>query len=278
ADIFPDLAAIEAQFHHLLRTVPRTGRVVVNAAEPALARVLARGLWSERDDFLSTEGWHFDAVSETANATEFDVCRGAQRLGRCRLGLAGAHNRANALAAIAAAAHAGVAPAQAIEALDGFGGVRRRLEWRGQAGGVTVIDDFAHHPTAIATTLAGLRERVGPGPRILAILEPRSNTMKLGTMAAQLPSSLQQADLVFCYAGGMGWDVAGALAPLGERALVETDLARLVSAIVARARPGDQLLVMSNGGFGGIHQRLLDALGAGAAAPAPGARSAGGSV
>ncbi len=260
ADIFPDLAAIETQFHHLLRTVPRSGRVIVNAEEASLARVLARGLWSERDDFMSAEGWHFDAVSETDSATQFDVLRGAVRLGRCRLALAGAHNRANALAAIAAAQHAGVAPAQAIEALADFGGVRRRLEWRGRAGGVTVIDDFAHHPTAIATTLAGLRERIGAGPRIFAILEPRSNTMKLGTMAAQLPASLALADRVFCYAGGIGWDVAGALAPLGGRALVETDLARLVDAIVACAEPGDHLLVMSNGGFGGIHQRLLDAL------------------
>jgi UDP-N-acetylmuramate: L-alanyl-gamma-D-glutamyl-meso-diaminopimelate ligase len=262
ADIFPDVAAIETQFHHLVRTVPRSGRLIVNAAEPALARALARGLWSEREDFLSRQGWWFDRVEEGADATAFDVHFGDERLGRCHLALPGAHSRANALAAIAAARHAGVDPARAIDALATFGGVRRRLEMRGRAGGVAVIDDFAHHPTAIATTLAGLRERLGASARILAVLEPRSNTMKLGTMAAQLPASLAVADSVFCYSGGLGWDAAAALAPLGARAQVEPDFERLVAAIVAAARPGDTILVMSNGGFGGIHQRLLDALAA----------------
>ncbi|MEB2335726.1 MAG: UDP-N-acetylmuramate:L-alanyl-gamma-D-glutamyl-meso-diaminopimelate ligase [Burkholderiales bacterium] len=260
ADIFADLAAIETQFHHLIRTVPRNGRVVVNAAEPALARVLARGLWSEREDFLSPRGWSLDAVEEQPHATSFGVRFGERSLGRCSLAMPGMHSRANALAAIAAARHAGVEPAAAIEALAGFGGVRRRLELRGEAGGVAVIDDFAHHPTAIATTLAGLRERLGASARILAVLEPRSNTMKLGTMAARLPASLAVADRVFCYSGGLGWDVAAALAPLGARAVVEPDFERLVGAIVAATRPGDTILVMSNGGFGGIHQRLLDAL------------------
>ncbi|GMV02039.1 MAG: UDP-N-acetylmuramate:L-alanyl-gamma-D-glutamyl-meso-diaminopimelate ligase [Burkholderiaceae bacterium] len=262
ADIFPDLAAIETQFHHLVRTVPRNGRIVVNATEPALARVLARGLWSEREDFLSPQGWSLDAVEERPESTAFDVHFGGRLLGRCSLALPGAHSRANALAAIAAARHAGVEPARAIEALGAFGGVRRRLEWRGRAGDVAVIDDFAHHPTAIATTLAGLRERLGASARILAVLEPRSNTMKLGTMAAQLPASLAAAEQVFCFSGGLGWDVGAALAPLGARALVEPDFERLVAAIVAAARPGDTILVMSNGGFGGIHQRLLDALAA----------------
>ena len=262
ADIFPDVAAIETQFHHLVRTVPRSGRLIVNAAEPALARVLARGLWSEREDFLSRQGWWFDRVEEGADATAFDVHFGDERLGRCHLALPGTHSRANALAAIAAARHAGVDPARAIDALATFGGVRRRLEMRGRAGGVAVIDDFAHHPTAIATTLAGLRERLGASARILAVLEPRSNTMKLGTMAAQLPASLAAADRVFCYSGGLGWDAAAALAPLGARAQVESDFERLVAAIVAAAQPGDTILVMSNGGFGGIHQRLLDALAA----------------
>jgi UDP-N-acetylmuramate: L-alanyl-gamma-D-glutamyl-meso-diaminopimelate ligase len=262
ADIFPDLAAIETQFHHLVRTVPRTGRLIVNASEPALERVLARGLWSEREDFLSPGGWHLDQVEEQADATAFDVRFGDRTLGRCRLGLAGAHSRANALAAIAAARHAGVEPAQAIDALATFGGVRRRLEWRGEADGVSVIDDFAHHPTAIATTLAGLRERLGASVRILAVIEPRSNTMKLGTMAAQLPDSLAAADQVFCYSAGLGWDATAALAPLGARASVEVDFDRLVDAIVAAARPGDTVLVMSNGSFRGIHQRLLDALAA----------------
>ncbi len=262
ADIFPDLAAIETQFHHLVRTVPRTGRLVVNAEAPALERVLARGLWSEREDFLAPRGWWLDAIEERSEATAFDVHHAGRRLGRCTLALPGRHSRANALAAIAAAHHAGVEPARAIEALDRFGGVRRRLELRGRAGGVAVIDDFAHHPTAIATTLGGLRDRLGAAARILAVLEPRSNTMKLGAMAAQLPASLEAADRVFCYSGGLGWDVGAALAPLGARVRVEAELERLVSAIVADARPGDTVLVMSNGGFGGIHQRLLDALGA----------------
>ena len=260
ADIFPDLAAIETQFHHLVRTIPRLGRVIANASSEALGRVLARGLWSEREDFLSDSGWHEADVAEEPDATAFEVRFGARSFGRCRLPLAGAHNRANALAAIAAARHAGVAPERAIEALGRFGGVKRRLELRGVEAGVSVIDDFAHHPTAIDTTIAGLRARIAPGERVLAVLEPRSNTMKLGAMKSLLAGSLRGADLSFCYAGGIDWDVAGALSELGERAVVERELGALVGRIVAEARPGDHVLVMSNGGFGGIHQKLLDAL------------------
>jgi UDP-N-acetylmuramate: L-alanyl-gamma-D-glutamyl-meso-diaminopimelate ligase len=259
ADIFPDIAAIETQFHHLVRTIPASGRVVVNAADAALERVLRRGLWSERVDFDSPDGWHAVQPAETADASEFTLMRGARRVGRCRLPLAGAHNRSNAIAAIAAAEHAGVAPERAIDALARFGGVARRLEIRGTVGDVTVIDDFAHHPTAIATTIAGLRARIG-GSRILAVLEPRSNTMKLGTMKALLPGSLSGADRVFCYSGGIDWDVGEALAPLGDRLRVASDLGALVEAIVALSRPGDRVLVMSNGGFGGIHAKLLAAL------------------
>jgi UDP-N-acetylmuramate: L-alanyl-gamma-D-glutamyl-meso-diaminopimelate ligase len=248
------------QFHHLIRTVPASGRVVVNAADPALERVLARGLWSSRTDFDSPQGWHAAELAETGDASEFTVLLGERRVGRCRLPLAGAHNRSNALAAIAAAEHAGVAPEQAIEALGRFGGVARRLEVRGTVDGVTVIDDFAHHPTAIATTIDGLRARIGRS-RILAVLEPRSNTMKLGAMKALLPASLSGADRVFCYSGGIGWDVDEALAPLGERLRVESDLDALVGAIVAESRGDDRILVMSNGGFGGIHAKLLNALG-----------------
>jgi len=260
ADIFPDLAAIETQFHHLVRTVPRSGRLVVNGAQPALERVLARGLWSERVVFDTPAGWHAADVVETPDATEFDVMSGARRIGRCRLPLTGRHNRANAVAAIAAAEHAGVAPADAIEALGRFGGVRRRMEVRGSARGVVVIDDFAHHPSAIETTVDGLRARLAPGERILAVLEPRSNTMKLGAMKALLPASLAGADRTFCYAGGLGWDAREALAPLGERASVHEDLDALVAAVAAEARAGDRVLVMSNGGFGGVHSRLLEAL------------------
>jgi UDP-N-acetylmuramate: L-alanyl-gamma-D-glutamyl-meso-diaminopimelate ligase len=209
---------------------------------------------------------------EEAEVQAFDVIRASERLGRCTLRLAGRHNRSNALAAIAAAEHAGVAPAQAIAALAQFEGVRRRLEVRGEAAGVTVYDDFAHHPTAIETTVAGLRAQVGAA-RILAVLEPRSNTMKLGAMNARLPGSLASADLVFGYGertgrNALGWDLAQALAPLGARAQSFGEIDALVDAVAAAARPGDHVLVMSNGGFGGVHVRLLEALAAAAAAQA----------
>jgi UDP-N-acetylmuramate: L-alanyl-gamma-D-glutamyl-meso-diaminopimelate ligase len=267
ADIFADLAAIETQFHHLMRTVPARGRLLVNGADAALGRVLKRGCWSALEKFDVDDGWHAAAVDEGVRHT-FDVAFGDEVFGRLDLPLAGAHNRSNALAAIAAARHAGVAPAAAIEALQRFGGVKRRLEVRGVAGGVSVYDDFAHHPTAIETTVAGLRRRVG-GARILAVLEPRSNTMKLGTMSARLPASLQAADLVFCYGerdgrNALGWDPAQALAPLGKRARSFDDLQALVTAVAAAARPGDHVLVMSNGGFGDVHDRLLSTLAAGA--------------
>ncbi|HTY98647.1 MAG TPA: cyanophycin synthetase, partial [Rhodocyclaceae bacterium] len=173
--------------------------------------------------------------------------------------LPGAHNRSNAVAALAAARHAGVPVATGLAAIASFPGVKRRLEVRGTVRGVTVYDDFAHHPTAIAATIEGLRGRVGDA-RILAVLEPRSNTMKLGTMKALLPGSLAGADLVFCYAHQLGWDPAAALAPLGVKAQTTDDLAELVRLVAAAARPGDHVLVMSNGGFGGVHAKLLDAL------------------
>jgi UDP-N-acetylmuramate: L-alanyl-gamma-D-glutamyl-meso-diaminopimelate ligase len=273
ADIFPDLAAIETQFHHLLRCVPANGRVIANGRDAALARVLARGLWSELERFDAADGWCWEAAVD--GSERCTVRRLGADLGILDLALAGDHNRSNAVAAIAAAAHAGVAPAQAIAALNRFGGVRRRLEDRGSAGGVTVFDDFAHHPTAIAATLAGLRRRVGPR-RILALLEPRSNTMRLGVMQAQLAPSLAAADLVFCYAPregqhALGWDAAAALAPLGGRARVCAGIDELVAAVAAAARPGDLVLAMSNGGFGGVHEKVLAALRAGAAAGGPAA-------
>ncbi|WP_020204295.1 MULTISPECIES: UDP-N-acetylmuramate:L-alanyl-gamma-D-glutamyl-meso-diaminopimelate ligase [Cupriavidus] len=273
ADIFPDLAAIETQFHHLVRTVPEQGRLIVNGMEESLARVLERGCWSETEQFGLGE-WRAGEPAELAGAdTErdrFDVWFGDAVQGRVDWTLQGTHNRMNALAAIAAARHVGVPPAQAIDSLARFANVKRRMEVRGEAGGITVYDDFAHHPTAIQTTLAGLRRRVGAA-RILAVLEPRSNTMKLGVMKAQLPASLEAADLVFGYGAAsgkdaLGWDLGEALAPLGERAAAFSDLAALVRAVRAAARPGDHVLVMSNGGFGGVHQKLLDAFAAGAAA------------
>ncbi|MFC4160876.1 UDP-N-acetylmuramate:L-alanyl-gamma-D-glutamyl-meso-diaminopimelate ligase [Chitinimonas lacunae] len=256
ADIFADLAAIETQFHHLVRTVPSNGRIIANGREASLDRVLARGCWSEVERFGGEQGWQVGQRDRDG----FEVLLDGVSEGWLRWSLLGEHNRSNALAALAAARHVGVTPAVGIEALARFSNVKRRMEVRGMANGVTVYDDFAHHPTAIATTVAGLRQKVG-AERILAVLEPRSNTMKLGTMKAQLAPSLNEADLVFCYAGKLGWDPAEALQPLGERAQTHTDLDTLIAAIKRAARPGDHVLVMSNGGFGGIHQRLLDTLG-----------------
>lgn len=256
ADIFSDLAAIETQFHHLVRTVPGNGLIVANGATPALDRVLARGCWTPVERFGIASGW---AAGQADDQGEFEISLAGQILGRACLGLPGAHNRGNALAALAAARHAGVPVAEGIKAIRSFPGVKRRLELRGVARGVSVYDDFAHHPTAIAATLEGLRSRVG-GSRILAVLEPRSNTMKLGTMKAQLPDSLAAADRVYCYARGLDWNAAEALLPLASRAASFDDLDLLVDAIAREARDGDHVLVMSNGGFGGIHGKLLTAL------------------
>ena len=283
ADIFPDLASIETQFHHLVRTVPGNGLVVCNGREESLARVLKRGCWTpvemfgsprpipspqsspasgrggEREEHysipagegLGERGWNIDAN----NCVTLD----GKPQGTLAWDLLGEHNRMNALAALAAARHVGVPVAQGLAALSEFKNVKRRMEVRGTVNGITVYDDFAHHPTAIDTTIAGLRRKVGTA-RILAVLEPRSNTMKLGVMKDALPGSLKDADLVFCYAGNLGWDVRGALAPLGEKAVVKDDLNELVETIAAAAQPGDQVLVMSNGGFGGIHEKLLKRL------------------
>jgi len=256
ADIFPDLAAIETQFHHLVRTVPGNGLIVANGAETALDRVLARGAWTPVERFGGSGAWQ---AGEPDAEGAFDVLHAGTVQGRVLWKLLGAHNRQNALAAIAAARHAGVPVALAIEALGCFESVKRRMEVRGTQRGVTVYDDFAHHPTAIATTVAGLRRRAGKA-RILAVIEPRSNTMKLGVMKQALPGSLQEADHVYCYSGGLNWNAAEALAPLGSKAEVHADLDALIKAIVAAAQSGDQVLVMSNGGFGGIHEKLLKQL------------------
>ncbi len=258
ADIFPDLAAIETQFHHLVRTVPASGRLVVNGRDEALRRVLQRGCWSEVQRF-GTKREEPGGLCARGDPQAFDVLRGSLRLGRVEWDLLGEHNQLNALAAIGAAEHRGVAPAEACAALARFQNVRRRLEVRGEAGGVRVYDDFAHHPTAMRTTINGLRRKVGPA-RILAVFEPRSNTMKLGTMKAQLPWSLEEADLSFCLQGDYGWSVQDALAPMGAAAVVDATVDGLVARIVRVAGPGDHVLCMSNGGFGGIHARLLTAL------------------
>ena len=256
ADIFENLAAIERQFHHLLRTVPAEGRVVVNGLEEALQRVIHQGCWSEVRSFGSTVS-DFVAVGEPDT---FDVQYQGQNVGAVKWALNGVHNQLNALAAIAAADHLGVAPADAAAALARFENVRRRMEIRGTAAGVTVYDDFAHHPTAIRTTIDGLRRQLGPQARILAVFEPRSNTMKLGTMKSQLPWSLEGTDQAFCHTGGLDWDAAAALAPMGTRAQTAPSIDALVRQVLHASQPGDHILCMSNGGFGGVHQRLLEGL------------------
>jgi UDP-N-acetylmuramate: L-alanyl-gamma-D-glutamyl-meso-diaminopimelate ligase len=269
ADIFRDLEAIETQFHHLVRTVPRSGKVVYEATQPSLQRVLARGCWSATAQLGGPEGWRAERVVEGAEATEFMLMHGCQPIGICSLPLAGAHNRANAIAALVAANHVGVDYATSLAALSRFGGVKRRMELKGVQRGVAVYDDFAHHPTAIATTIAGLRARMQAAQdggrqrqsRLLAVVEPRSNTMKLGAMKALLADSLDGADLIYCHGGSLGWDAAQVLAPLGLRARAFDDVDAIVQAVARDAREGDQVLVMSNGGFGGIHGKLLAALG-----------------
>jgi len=273
ADIFDDLAAIERQFHHLVRTVPSHGRLVVNARDDALQRVLAAGCWSQVIRF----GARKEAPGELRARGEphaFDVLRGSLKIARVEWSLLGEHNQMNALAAIAAAEHVGVPPDAAAKALASFENVRRRLELCGKVklggGEVKVYDDFAHHPTAMRTTINGLRRKIdareaaehGEHQRILAVFEPRSNTMKLGSMKAQLPWSLEEADLAFCHSGGLSWDAAQALAPMGAQAVVCDNIDKLVARVVAATKPGDHILCMSNGGFGGVHAKLLDALAA----------------
>jgi UDP-N-acetylmuramate: L-alanyl-gamma-D-glutamyl-meso-diaminopimelate ligase len=267
ADIFDNLAAIERQFHHLVRTVPSTGRIVVNDLEESLARVLHQGCWSEVRSFGSAVA-DFTALGEPQ---AFDVVQAGRAVARLEWGLGGVHNQLNALAAIAAADHVGVSPAIAVNALAKFENVKRRMEMRAcvawsrplapgeAAAAVTVYDDFAHHPTAMRTTINGLRRQVGAA-RILAVFEPRSNTMKLGAMKSQLTWSLEECDLAFCHTGGLEWDAHQVLASMAERAHVAPTVDAVVQQVMAQVRPGDHILCMSNGGFGSIHQKLADAL------------------
>ncbi len=268
ADIFVDLAAVETQFHHLVRTVPGSGRLVVNGRDEALQRVLQRGCWSEVQRFGARRE-EPGVLRARGEPHAFDVLRGAMRIGRVDWPLVGEHNQLNALAAIAAAEHVGVAPDIAAQSLNSFANVRRRLELRGEVAGVRIYDDFAHHPTAIRATLEGLRRRLEQtviagqsAARLLAAFEPRSNTMKLGTMKAQLPWALEPADRSFCLQGDYGWSAIDALAPMADKAVVADNVDALVAAIVQEARPGDQVVCMSNGGFGAIHQKLMAALAA----------------
>ncbi len=261
ADIFDDMPAIEKQFHHLVRTVPQNGLLVVNGREDSLKRVMAEGCWTPVEQFGTDNDWQVANVD--ANGS-FDVLFKGERQARVSWDMLGEHNRMNALACIAAARHVGVAPCIAIEALSEFKNVKRRMETKGVVNNITVYDDFAHHPTAIETTVAGLRAKVGDfkstGARILAVLEPRSNTMKLGVMKNALPTSLKEADLVFCYGANLGWDAAEALNPIKNKSQVFENLENLVTAIAKSVKSGDHILVMSNGGFGGVHQKILDSL------------------
>jgi len=265
ADIFPDLTAIETQFHHFVRTVPRAGRLIVNAEDDSLARVLARGCWSEVEYFSGAELAPPEGVPTPAwrVAPDGKITHGSAPQGIVRWPADamqyGRHSRLNALAALAAARHAGVPVDVGLAAFAEFRGVKRRLEVRGTVRGISVYDDFAHHPTAFAATIDGLR-RGARDARILAVLEPRSRTMKLGTMRRALPESLAGADRVFCYASQLGWDVEDSLAPLGAKATVYDDIDALVEAVASEARPGDLVLAMSNGAFGGVHEKLLQRL------------------
>ena len=271
ADIYPDVEAIERQFHHLVRTVPGHGLLVVNRGAPHLARVLAMGAWTPVAAFGAAgttaavnvaDDWQVRAVAPDWSV--FEVLQGGEVRGtvhwNAEAAIIGAHNAENALAALLAAQHAGVPLSAGIAALAAFRGVKRRMEVRGCVRGVTVYDDFAHHPTAIATTIDGLRQRVGAA-RILAVLEPRSNTMRLGTHRDQLATSLAGADAVhFFQPAGLDWDLGPVCEALGGRGTVASDIDALVQTLAAAAQAGDHVLVMSNGGFGGLHGKLLQAL------------------
>ena len=258
ADIYPDLASIQRQFHHLVRIVPGGGRILWNAADANLKDTLAMGCWTPLEGFARTARAEalWTGVGH-ADYSRFEVLEGGQARGGVEWPLIGAHNMENALAAIAAARHAGVAVPQAIAALRDFQGIARRMQLRGETHGVRVYDDFAHHPTAIATTLDGLRRRVGEA-RIVAVLEPRSQTMRMGVHQDTLAPSLAGADEVWLYAPpDLGWDTGAVMSTLGARGHVSRDIEALVRELARTLRPGDHVLVMSNGGFGGLHGKLL---------------------
>jgi UDP-N-acetylmuramate: L-alanyl-gamma-D-glutamyl-meso-diaminopimelate ligase len=261
ADIFPDLAAIQTQFHHLVRTVPGNGLIVTNADDANLAAVLERGCWTPLESVSGGAvacGW--GARKQAADGSRFDVLLEGEVAASVVWTQLGDHNVRNALAAIAAARHAGVPVAQAAAALHEFAGVKRRMEVRGQVGGVTVYDDFAHHPTAIATTLQGLRRRVGEA-RILLVLEPRSNTMRMGVHRDTLADSLQGADRVWLFEpADLAWPLDGVAQAARVPAVINDSVDGIAAAVADIARPGDHILVMSNGAFGGIHDKLLAAL------------------
>jgi UDP-N-acetylmuramate: L-alanyl-gamma-D-glutamyl-meso-diaminopimelate ligase len=263
ADIYDNLGAIQKQFHHLVRTVPGSGRILWNTSDANLAATLAMGAWTPREGFARVPGagvtWALD-VEEGGDFSKFVVLESGKPAGTVRWGLLGAHNAENALAAIGAARHVGVPVAQSIAALAEFTGVKRRMELRGEVQGVAVYDDFAHHPTAIAYTIDGLRRKVG-GRRIVAVLEPRSATMKMGVHRETLGPSLSGADAVWMFAPpDLGWDAEAVVASLGAKGRLARTMDELIAGLAGGARAGDQVLIMSNGGFGGLHGKLLEAL------------------
>jgi UDP-N-acetylmuramate: L-alanyl-gamma-D-glutamyl-meso-diaminopimelate ligase len=279
ADIYPDVAAIERQFHHLVRTVPASGLIVHHAGDPQLERALAMGCWTPREPFgrdgAPLARWTA-RLGTPVDGSCFEVMLDGALAGEVRWQQIGGHNVDNALAAIAAARHAGVPPEVACAALCAFRGIKRRLELRGEIGGVRVYDDFAHHPTAIATTLEGLRRRVG-GERIIAVLEPRSATMKRGVHKDTLAAALAPADEVWFYSPpDLGWDAGAVVRTLGSRGHLAGEVDGLVRELAARLRAGDHALIMSNGGFGGLHDKLLAAIGSRAQLPGGGGQSSSG--
>jgi UDP-N-acetylmuramate: L-alanyl-gamma-D-glutamyl-meso-diaminopimelate ligase len=267
ADIYPDVASIRRAFNQLLRTVPGSGRLIVNGADAELEATLKMGCWTPRETFALPNAAAANAeadwsarIAPGSAAGKFEVLHRGKAAAEVSWPLLGEHNVMNALAAIAAASHVGVTPERAARALGAFRGVKRRMEIRGVVGDVTVYDDFAHHPTAIETTLRGLRARVG-GARIVAVLEPRSNTMKLGVHREQLAPALNLADRAwFLDSPDLGWALPPAVAALGARASFAPSVDALVKGIADDSQPGDHILVMSNGGFGGLHDKLLAAL------------------
>jgi UDP-N-acetylmuramate: L-alanyl-gamma-D-glutamyl-meso-diaminopimelate ligase len=266
ADIYPDVASIRRQFNQLLRTVPAAGRVIVNGEDAELATTLSMGCWTPRETFAvakAAAAVHTDwsaHIAPGSAASRFEVYFQGRAVAKIDWPLLGEHNVMNALAAIAAAGHVGVDAGRAAQALGLFSGVKRRMEVRGVIDRVTVYDDFAHHPTAIETTLRGLRARVGEA-RIVAVVEPRSNTMKLGVHRAQLAPALALADRIwFLNSSDMGWDLPAAVAALGTRASFAANVDALVKGLADDSQPGDHILVMSNGGFGGLHEKLIAAL------------------
>ena len=264
ADIFDDLAMIQRQFHHLVRTIPSTGCILYPQQDAALNGVLAQGCWTPTQTLAlddDTADWSIKPLAR--NGGQFQLTHRGIIQGEVRWTQTGNHNLYNALSAIAAAAQIGVSPQQALDAVARFGGVRRRMEKRGEVAGISVYDDFAHHPTAIATTIEGLRNTIRSDQRIFAVLEPRSNTMRLGGHAAALTAALATADQVLVFAPPtLNWNAAETLAWLGERLRVATAVAELITYLVAHTKSGDQVLIMSNGGFENIHQRLLTQLSA----------------